>query len=278
MSEQPGDAVVPAATPPVARAEPRFSFEIRYDASTLQILQRAWETEPRRPKDVRPRPFWESLWVVVLASGILAVFGGWYFDRHVGEPRSTVFGVVLGGLVGGALGAGIMTERQKRLARWRRNTWKNFEHQATEAGTLRVELRDNGVHILSGFGMHACMWPGVRRIREIGTLVVVELWSGSIFPLAAELLPTPEARRELLDFVQGRLDAFGGGEVGLIRRRLSEQDAACPKCGYALRGCDGVACPECGLALWIELLGLSRPRCITDLALPPEFMQKRAFA
>jgi hypothetical protein len=78
--------------------------------------------------------------------------------------------------------------------------------------------------------------------------------------------------------MRGRLNEFGGGEAGVIKRRLSDADAACPKCAYALRGCDGVACPECGLGLRIELLGLPRPRSIADLDLPSDVGQKWASA
>ncbi len=44
-----------------------------------------------------------------------------------------------------------------------------------------------------------------------------------------------------------------------LTRFLSERDAACPLCGYALRGLTGEVCPECGDRLVLKV-GLAEPQ------------------
>lgn len=42
-------------------------------------------------------------------------------------------------------------------------------------------------------------------------------------------------------------------DVDALRLFLADHDAACPGCGYALRGVQSDACPECGRRLVLEL-------------------------
>lgn len=61
----------------------------------------------------------------------------------------------------------------------------------------------------------------------------------------------------------GKMDEPGpadrpAAEAGLLAAYLSARDAACPGCGYNLRGCAAGACPECGRALRLEIEGRER--------------------
>lgn len=47
-------------------------------------------------------------------------------------------------------------------------------------------------------------------------------------------------------------------DAALLRTFLSQRDAACPHCGYNLRGSRAEACPECGKPVRLALLGSAR--------------------
>lgn len=48
-------------------------------------------------------------------------------------------------------------------------------------------------------------------------------------------------------------------DLASLRAFLAERDAACPSCGYNLRGLPSPACPECNQALRLQV-GLVEPR------------------
>lgn len=89
-------------------------------------------------------------------------------------------------------------------------------------------------------------WSGIATISETSSAVCLLRRDRVCFVVPKRIFPSPDAAADFARRAQRWLSQSGHGDPRQIVEFLRTHDAACPDCGYNLRGITFARCPECG--------------------------------
>lgn len=128
------------------------------------------------------------------------------------------------------------------------------KHGWQALGECRLGLCDEGVWVETPRGVTLCRWHGLMACEARPSGAVLRTARTAALLVPARALGGDAGVRALVGEITSRQRDAGADPLTIAANLLTNVAAACPACGYDLRGSGSDRCPECGATFDLELV------------------------